>query len=239
MSQRTDIDLPQISHAVGSHAYTSDGRCFVDLISGFGAAFLGHCHPHVTHKLQEQLARIWITGRYPSPATMEADARIRAILPAGLLPGGVYSTGMEAAGFAVRLAASHTGRREFVGFARSMHGKSAMTAALCWDNAPVRSELAHTLPFAAGGCEDEVLDRLSQVLRRHRVAAVFIEPIQGSNGAHETSIRFLECVIALAREHGTLTIFDEILTGLYRTGTAFYADRLDVKPDLLLFAKSM
>ncbi len=65
------------------------------------------------------------------------------------------------------------------------------------------------------------------------------EPIQGTNAAREASIPFYERALALCHEHGTLCVFDETLTGLYRTGTAFHADRMGAAPDILLFAKSM
>lgn len=206
---------------------------------GFGAVFLGHAHPRVTSRLQAQASKVWLCGRCPTPPAAEADSRIRELLPAGFKPGGLYSTGMEAAEFAMRLAAHHSGRDEFAGFGRSMHGKSAMTAALCWDNAPIRPERVHILPFVDQASEDDVLTQLSPRLRSGRIAALFVEPIQGSNGGHEASIDFYRRVIALCRETGTYCVFDEILTGLYRTGSAFYVDRLAPRPDFLLFAKSM
>jgi acetylornithine/succinyldiaminopimelate/putrescine aminotransferase len=146
---------------------------------------------------------------------------------------------MEVAEFALRVAATHTGRGEFVGFARSMHGKSAMTAALGWSNAPVRPANAHVLPFAGDAPEEAILDRLDALLRTGRVAALLVEPVQGSNAAREASIGFYDRAIALCGEHGALCIFDETLTGLHRTGTAFYSERLRERPDMLLFAKCL
>jgi acetylornithine/succinyldiaminopimelate/putrescine aminotransferase len=120
-----------------------------------------------------------------------------------------------------------------------MHGKSAMTASMCWDNAPIRVERVHTVPFVDTVHEDEILGRLSRLLATRRIAALFVEPIQGSNAGHEASTDFYHRAINLCQETGTYCVFDEILTGLYRTGTTFYADRLTVKPDFLLFAKCM
>jgi acetylornithine/succinyldiaminopimelate/putrescine aminotransferase len=230
---------PEISHATGSFAWASDGQRFTDLMIGFGAVFLGHVHPHITRRLQDQVSRVWLCGRCPTPVVAEAEARINELLPSGFRLGGLYSTGMEVVEFAMRLAAHHSGRREFAGFARSMHGKSAITASLCWNNAPIRPELVHTIPFVDTATEDEILGRLSLLLGTGRIAALFVEPIQGSNQGHEASAAFYHRVIALCRENGTYCVFDEILTGLYRTGSAFYVDRLATRPDFLLFAKSM
>jgi len=232
-------DLPEIAHAEGSLAYASDGRRFIDLMMGFGAVFLGHTHPRITRRLQEQASKVWLSGRLPTAPAAEAEARIEELLPPELKPGGLYSTGSEVAEFALRLAVHHNGRREFVGFARSMHGKSALSASLCWDNAPIRIDRAHIVPFVDQISEDEILVRLASLLKGGRIAALFVEPIQGSNGGHEASNGFYDRVITLCRENGTCSVFDEILTGLYRTGRTFYVDHLDTRPDFLLFAKSM
>jgi acetylornithine/N-succinyldiaminopimelate aminotransferase len=234
-----DSDLTEIAHAEGSIAYATDGRRFIDLMMGFGAVFLGHTHPGITRRLQDQVSRVWLSGRLPTPPAAEAQARIEELLPPELKPGGLYSTGSEVAEFALRLAAHHNGRGEFVGFARSMHGKSALSASLGWDNAPIRIDRAHILPFVDQISEDEILARLASLLAGGRIAALFVEPIQGSNGGHEASKGFYDRVITLCRENGTCCIFDEILTGLYRTGRAFYIDGLDTRPDFLLFAKSI
>ncbi len=232
-------EQPILSHGSGSLVSTEDGRTLVDLAMGFGAAFLGHAHPVVGASVQQRAGSLWSSSRNPTPAKARVNALLSALLPPGLRLGGLYTTGMEVAEFAMRVAATHTGRGEFAGFARSMHGKSAMTAALCWNNAPLRQGNLHTLPFVASVGEEEILEALDRLLRTRRVAALFVEPIQGSNAAHEASIPFYDQAIALCREHGTLCVFDEILTGLHRTGTRFYVDRLRQSPDVLLFAKCM
>jgi len=228
-----------LSHGDGHVVHTLAGRALIDLELGFGSAFLGHAHPAVAAALQAQAGRLMSCGRHTTPLSDRVHALLAARLPAGMRPGGLYSTGMEAAEFAMRIAAVHTGRREFVGFARSMHGKSAMTAALCWDNAPLHPDGLHVLPFVGDASEGDILQALEDRLRAGRVAAVFIEPIQGTNLAHEASQPFYAQALALCRAHGSLCVFDETLTGLYRTGTAFYANRLPLAPDILIFAKSL
>lgn len=235
----TDAGTLVLTRGTGSLVETADGRTLIDLELGFGAAFLGHSHPQVTAGLQAQAGQLLSCGRNPTSRSAQVDALLAALLPKGMRPGGLSSTGMEVAEFAMRVAATHTGRSEFAGFARSMHGKSAMTAALCWANAPVRPNALHVLPFVDEVGEATILQLLDDRLRSGRVAAMFVEPIQGSNRAHEASIGFYESVIHLCRQHGTLAVFDETLTGLYRTGPAFYVDRLSTLPDMMLFAKSL
>lgn len=228
-----------ISHGEGSRVYTEDGARLVDLATGFGAVFLGHAHPGVTRSLQQQAARLLSSGRNPTAIGNRVEKRIAALLPPGLRPAGIYSTGMEVAEFAMRVAAVHTGRAGFAGFARSMHGKSGMTAALSWRNAPLRPGNVHVLPFVDEAAEAEILDALQALLRGGGIAALFIEPIQGSNAAHEASAPFYRRAIDLCREHGTLCVWDETLTGLHRTGPRFHVEGLGGRPDILLFAKSL
>jgi acetylornithine/succinyldiaminopimelate/putrescine aminotransferase len=219
--------------------HTTDGRALLDLATGFGAAFLGHAQPDITAKLREQAGRLLSCGRQPTEGQPRVEALLSALLPPGLRPAGLYSTGMEVAEFALRVAATHTQRGEFAAFAQSMHGKSAMTAALCWPNAPVQPGNTHVLPFVSQAPEPQILAELERLLATRRIAALLVEPIQGSNAAHEASAGFYRRAIDLCHEHGTLCVFDEILTGLHRTGARFYFELLQRTPDVVLFAKSL
>lgn len=233
------LDPLVLTRGEGSLVHTADGRTLVDLELGFGAAFLGHSQPAVTANLQEQAARLMSSGRHATERLERLQALLASMLPEGLQWAGFCSTGMEVAELALRVAATHTQRHEFVGFARSMHGKSAYTAGLCWHNAPLQPQGLHVLPFVADASEADILEALQRQLDSGRVAAVLVEPIQGSNRGHEASLGFYDALIRRCREAGTLSVFDETLTGLYRTGPAFCVDRLVSPPDVLLFAKSL
>ena len=233
------LEPPVLSRGNGALLYTEDGRTLVDLATGFGAVFLGHARPEVTSLLQRQAGLLLACGRLPTAAAKRVDKLLSALLPSGFRTAGLYSTGMEVAEFALRVAATHTGRGEFAAFARSMHGKSGMTAALGWRNAPLQPHNVHLLPFVADAPEAEVLDSLERLLASRPIAALLVEPIQGSNAAWEASADFYRRAIDKCHGHGALCIFDETLTGLHRTGTTFYLELLDRLPDLLLFAKSL
>ncbi|GAB6194940.1 aminotransferase class III-fold pyridoxal phosphate-dependent enzyme [Lysobacter xanthus] len=241
MSVRPTIagSASEIVRGDGSTVHTRDGRALTDLACGFGSVFLGHAHPDVVAPVQHQLGQIWSGGSYPTAIQEEAKHLIADLLPTGFRPCGLYSTGMESVEFALRIAASHTGRNDFVGFACSMHGKSTLTAGLCWENASIGSHRAHTLPFVDTVPEADILDRLATLLATGTIAAVLVEPIQGSNGCLHASPSFYQQLIELCRRYGALSIFDEILTGLYRTGPRFRAEMLQAPPDLLVFAKSI
>ena len=85
----------ELARGVGSQVWTTEGTCYTDMVIGFGAVFLGHCNPYVTHRLQDQVSKIWHSGRNTSPGANEAYTHIQEILPVGLRAAGLYSTGME------------------------------------------------------------------------------------------------------------------------------------------------
>jgi acetylornithine/N-succinyldiaminopimelate aminotransferase len=120
-----------------------------------------------------------------------------------------------------------------------MHGKSMATAHLGWENAGVALPRFYRIPFVASLSESEILDRLSAILRENEISAVFIEPIQGSGGGHSGSDQLYREIYRRCRERGALLIFDEILTGFYRTGTPFCFSPLGFSPDLILIGKAM
>ncbi len=231
--------LPALGYGKGSAVFTPEGTRLTDLLNGYGAVFMGHCEDTIVAAVKAQADRLWSCGRCPTEIFDAASTAVQALLPGDLQFAGFYSTGMEAAEFAMRVAARHTGRREFVAFSRNMHGKSAATAALSWPNTAVGLNGIHSLPYVDVADEDEVLAGLARHLAAHPVAAVFVEPIQGSNSGHAGSPRFHADLLALCRRHGALCVFDEILTGLYRTGPLFVAAELPALPDIILFGKSM
>ena len=228
-----------IARAEGSTVEAADGRRFTDFESGFGSVFVGHCEPSIQAALAEQVREVWSCGRMPTVVEARARAAIAAVLPPGFRLAGLYSTGMEAAEYAMRVAAAHTGRQRFLGFARGMHGKSAMAGAICWPNAPLRPANAGILPCLPEADESGMLEAAERELRRGDVAAVFVEPIHASDMGQEIGAPFLRELAARCRAHGALLVADEILTGLWRTGPRFHFEPLGTAPDVLLFAKSM
>ena len=234
------MKAPKIVRAENDLLYDSDGRGYIDLFSAHGSAWLGHRPPAVEARLREQLAQVWLVGRLPTPAFEEAQAKLTALFPPGHALSALYSTGMEAVEFALRLARVATGRREVIGFAHSMHGKSLATASLGWSN-PDAAALpgVERLPFPPPAPESEVLAALAERLAPGRVAAVFVEPIQASAGGHAATPGFLAGVHRLCRNAGTLLVFDEILTGLHRTGPRFVFSELGFVPDVVLLGKAL
>jgi acetylornithine/succinyldiaminopimelate/putrescine aminotransferase len=230
----------RITRAENDLLFDQNGRPLIDLFSGNGTAWLGHANERVNEQLAAQLKRMWITGGLETQIHLDAMSAIENLVPASHKVGGLYSTGMEAAEFAIRVARVITGRPDVLGFEKSMHGKSLATAYLGWDNHDqVRLPQFHRLPFVSTLAEEEILDRLRNVLRSNPISAVFVEPMQGSGGGHAGTDLFYEEVRRLCHQSGALLVFDEILTGFYRTGTSFYFKSLGFCPDIFLVGKAM
>jgi 4-aminobutyrate aminotransferase-like enzyme len=230
---------PVITHGRNDLLHTVDGGVLIDLFAGYGAAWLGHAHAEVTAAVARQLDRLWLAGGLPTPALAEARAALAPWFGPGLALAGLYSTGMEAAEFALRLARVHTGRAGALGFDGSMHGKSFATAALGWDNGEAATApQMRRLPFLKTVGEAAALDALRRALADGTVGAVFVEPLLGSSGGLQASPGWYREVAALARAHGALLVCDEILTGFHRTGPAFAFQALGLAPDVVLFGKA-
>ena len=139
------------------------------------------------------------------------------------------------------MARSVTGKRGVVGFNRGMHGKSQATAFLSWDNRDgVEIRDLYRLPYLdTVDREDLILAAVEGLFRRRGIAALFVEPVQGVGGGYCGSGGFFLELRRLCTAHGVLLVFDEILTGFYRTGSLFYSSRLGLTPDILLFGKAL
>lgn len=229
-----------ISRAENDILIAEDGQRYIDLFSAHGTTWLGHGNRDIAARIAAQLERVWITGGLETTVFAEAKTMIENLFPPTHGLAALYSTGMEAAEFAMRVARGVTGKTGVVGFENSMHGKSLATSHLGWDNQDgVRLPDIHRLPFVQRCPEDVILRQLEEVLRRHQVSAVFVEPVQGCGSGHAASKRFYGEVSRQCREGNVLVVVDEILTGFYRTGSPFCFSEFGFLPDIVLIGKAM
>jgi len=239
-SGRIAADHLRIAKAENDTLFAGDGRTYIDLFSGHGVTWLGHCNKDVAAAVAEQLSSVWITGGLATGVQAEATALVESFFPSSHVLCALYSTGMESAEFSLRIARVATKKIGVVGFERSMHGKSLATAHLGWDNNDgLHLPCFFRLPFLQSCPEEEILRRLHEVLASHPVSAVFVEPLQSCGGGQMASPGFYQHVFRLCRENDALLVFDEILTGFYRTGNAFFFSELGFVPDIVLIGKAM
>jgi acetylornithine/N-succinyldiaminopimelate aminotransferase len=228
----------EISHAEGCHIYTTDGRQFVDLISGIAVSSLGHRHPAVIEAVKKQLDRhlhVMVYGEF----IQDPQSRFAKLL-CNQLPGSldrVYfvNSGTEAIEGALKLAKKFTGRSHFLAFHNSYHGDTHGSLSVTGRDV-YRDPYKPLLPgiHFAGFNDESCLEMITPDL-----AAVIMEPIQGEGGVIPANLSWLEKVRRKCNETGSLLIFDEIQTGFFRTGDLFAFQHYGVVPDILCLAKAM
>ncbi|MFY9269131.1 MAG: aspartate aminotransferase family protein [Candidatus Manganitrophaceae bacterium] len=228
----------EIERASGSYIYTTDGKAYLDFISGIGVANIGHTDPAVVRAVTAQTKRylhVMVYGEYLQAPQIDLATRLAQLLPKPLSQVYFTNSGTEANEGALKLAKKFSGRKRLVGFEGSFHGDTHGACSVTGREVyrkpfePLLPEVSF-LPF-------NDLKALRKINRS--VAAVITEPIQGEGGIRIPDDRFLPALRARCSEVGALLIFDEVQTGFGRTGKLFAMEHWKVIPDILTVAKSM
>ncbi len=227
-----------VVRARGAWLTDAHGRKYLDLLSGMGVANLGHGNRAVLRACAAQLRRylhVMVYGEYVLPAQVALAARLAALAGPPFESCYFTNSGTEAIEGALKTARKHTGRSGLVGFALGFHGDTF--GALSVGGNPVyRDPFAPLLPGATilpwqDAAALRAIDR--------RTAAVVIEPVQAEGGVRVADPAFLRLLRARCDEVGALLVFDEVVTGLGRTGTLFAFEQSGIRPDLLVLAKAL
>ncbi len=244
-----------VDSAAGTAVTDVDGNTFLDFIGGINVAALGHAHPTWVAAIAAQAAKT-AAGSFTSEARVELLERFARHPPApGLDQLQLYSSGAEAVESALRLAKSHTGKYEFVSTWGGFHGKTL--GALSLMGSTFKEKLgpmapgAHQVPYAdcyrcplglqypsCGVACAEVARKQVKTAIAGAVAAVIVEPMQGTAGNIVPPKEYLPALRSIADEHGALLIADEMITGLGRTGTWWGIDHSGVRPDIVTLGKA-
>ena len=252
-SAQQSVDPLPVSRAKGCYFYSPDGKRFLDFNSQLMCVNIGHGDERVIAAMHEQAK----TLAYANPfMATEARARLGAKL-AEITPGDIdvfFFTlgGAEANENAIKLARLYTGRHKILARYRSYHGGTAGSMTLTgdprrWANEPGMSGVVHVLDPYHGiqrGWDDAptalaMLDEVIQLEGPHTIAALFIEPVTGTNGILVPPPGYIEGVRAICDKHGILLVADEVMAGFGRTGRWFSIDHWNVVPDLLVMAKGL
>jgi acetylornithine aminotransferase/acetylornithine/N-succinyldiaminopimelate aminotransferase len=222
----------------GVTVWDTEGNSYLDLYGGHCVALLGHCPPRVVEAIRQQAGELLFSSNAMySPVRAEAAQKLAALAPDGL--GRVFfcNSGTEANEAALKLARAFTGRSGIVSMEGGFHGRTLGSLATTWGDhyhAPYRSALPETrfVPFGD-------IDAAEAVLASGEIAAVILEPIQSMAGIVEAEPDYYRALRDLCDQHGTVLIFDEVQTGVGRTGTFSYGAHVGVTPDLITLAKSL
>lgn len=228
----------EAERAEGSRIFLKDGSSVLDLISGISVSNIGHGHPRVLEAVNRQMNRymhLMVYGELiQSPQVLYAHALCRH-LPDKLNQVYFTNSGAEAAEGAMKLAKRATSRSRFIAFHKSYHGSTQGALSLLGDEyfrAAYRPLLPGISHYTYG--DFGMLGQISC-----RTAAVFVEPVQAESGVSVPPAGFLKALRDRCDETGTLLVFDEIQTGMGRTGKLFRFMEEGVIPDILLSAKAL
>ena len=252
-----------VSRGEGAIVEDVDGNRFLDFNAGIAVVSTGHCHPHVVAAIQNQAERlIHMSGTdFYYENMVELAEKLANIAPGGIARRVYFgNSGTEAIEAAMKLARYHTGRDKFIAFRGAFHGRTLGALSLTGSKVvqrkgfgplvpgvfhaqfpdPYRSPHGITPEDHAVNCVRAIEEELFRTtLPAEEVAAIVVEPVQGEGGYVVPPKVFFEELERLARKHGILLVFDEIQSGMGRTGKMWAADHFTVTPDILTVAKGI
>ncbi len=223
--------------AKGSYIKDMFGNDYLDCLGGYGVFNLGHRHPKVVEAVKKQIDQMPLGSKvlFNKPAG-DLGALLAEITPGNLQYSFFCNSGAEAVEGAIKLARLHTGRKGIVAAKNGFHGKTLGALSATGRDVfrvpcePLLPDFNH-VPFGnIKAMESAITDD---------TAAVILEPIQGEGGVILPPQSYLQEIRKLCNDTGVLLIFDEVQTGLGRTGKMFAAEHYDVVPDIMTMAKAL
>lgn len=228
----------KVKRAEGIYIYTTDGKRYMDMISGVGVSALGHGQPEIKKAIHDQVEKhmhVMVYGEFLQSAQNELASELCDSLPSKLNTVYLVNSGTEGIEAALKLAKRVTGRTELIGCKGSYHGSTHGSMSV---SANLNKKLAY-LPLLPDiqfiGFNDlGDLEKISS-----RTAAVIAETIQGDAGVRIPDIEWMKALRQKCDDTGALLILDEIQAGLGRAGTLFAFEQFGIEPDILVLGKAL
>ena len=224
----------------GSRLWDQHGRDYLDLAAGIAVTSLGHCHPAIVKALTEQAQQLWHVS---NTLTNEPALRLARKLVDATFAERVFfcNSGAEANEAAFKLARKvasdrDPARDEIIAASNSFHGRTLFTVSV--GGQPKYSEGFGPRPQAISHVPYNDIAALRAAVSA-RTCAIVVEPVQGEGGVLPASREYLQAARELADAHGALLIFDEVQTGVGRTGALYAYQQYGVTPDILTSAKGL
>lgn len=228
----------EIIKAEGIFLFDKNGKKYIDLISGFSVANIGHSDKKVVAAVQKQVAEymhLIVYGEFIENPQVAYAKLLTDNLPDSLNCVYFTNSGAEAAEGAMKLSKRVTGRSKIIAFNKGYHGSTQGALSLMgdeyWRNAyrPLLPDIHH---FDYGS--EEVINAIDS-----NTACVILEPVQAESGITVPSKKWLQALRAKCNDHRSLLIYDEIQSGFGRTGTLWAFEQTDTLPDILLLGKAL
>ena len=232
--------LVEVERAEGVFFYTPEGKRYFDLVSGVSVSNVGHSNHDVVDAVKRQAERymhIMVYGEIVERPQVEYAVEVAEALPAPLESVYFLNSGAEAVEGALKLAKRYTHRTEIISMRRAYHGSTHGAMSVMgepegeeWKNA------FRPLLLDCRAIDFNSFEELQQITER--TACVLCEPVQGEAGVHPPKEGYLQALRKRCDEVGALLIFDEIQTGMGRTGEMFACVKYGVTPDIICLAKA-
>jgi acetylornithine/N-succinyldiaminopimelate aminotransferase len=223
----------------GAYVWADDGRKFLDMYAGHAVASTGHAHPRVAKAIADQAHTLIF---YSNVVDLKIRHRaVQKLLKYVYAPGGISSalfanSGAEAIENALKMAINQTGRKKIVAFEGSFHGRTLLATNVT-GNDKYRQQAPFLLPDVVF-CPFGDLEAVRAAVDGD-TAAVILEPVQSMAGCRTAPAEFFQGVRALCTEQGAYLVYDEVQTGIGRTGRMFFAGTHGVVPDAICLAKGI
>lgn len=232
--------LVEVARANGSFFYTPEGKRYFDLVAGVSVSNVGHANPAVVEAVQKQAAdymHVMVYGEMVERPQVEYARRITELLPENIDCLYFVNSGAEAVEVALKLAKRYTGRTELISMRRAYHGSThgAMSMMGAPEGEEWKAEFRPLLPDVKS-LRFNNFDDLNEITSR--TAGVLCEVVQGEAGVRLPNPEWLKALRQRCSEMGALLIFDEIQTGLGRTGEMFASTKYGITPDVICLAKA-
>lgn len=249
-----------LEEAEGVRVRDVEGREYLDFFAGILTTSIGHCHPSVSARVEEQVRRLGHTSTlYVTEPQIEVAGRLAELSPDGLERAAFTNSGTEAVETAIMAACLYTGRREIVALRHAYSGRSllatSITAHASWRPLSTsvagikhaRAPYAYRSPLGPDAPESEqtdfFIDDLVEVIETTtsgRPAGLIVEPIQGVGGFIVPTRGYLRRAAEVIRSYGGVFICDEVQTGFGRTGGRWFGcEHEGVEPDIMIMAKGI
>ena len=226
-----------IEKGSGSHVWDSNGKEYIDCMGGYGVALVGHRNERVVNAIKSQIEKIiTVHSSLYSKTREEFLENLFKIAPKGLTQVHLNNSGAESVEASIKFARKFTGKKGMIAMKGSYHGKSMGALSLTF-NPKYRESfkpLVEGAKFSAYGDLDALRDSIDE-----DTAFIILEPIQGESGIHVPPDGFLQGVRKICDENEILLIFDEIQSGLGRTGRMWASEHWETTPDIMCLAKGI
>ncbi len=226
-----------IEKGLGSRVWDTDGNEYIDCMGGYGVALVGHRNERVVNALKSQLEKIiTVHSSFYNKTREEFLQLLVSLAPKGLSQVHLNNSGAEAVEAAIKFARKFTGKKGMVAMNGSYHGKSMGALSLTFNPKyrKVFQPLVEKTSFAKFGDIESLRSTIDE-----DTGFVIMEPIQGESGIKVAPDGFLQDVRKLCDDKGILLIFDEIQSGLGRTGRMWAAEHWNTAPDIMCIAKGI